>query len=78
MRTTHCKSCPAEIFWVKTVNGKAMPLDAEPADTGNVVVVNGQAIVFAGPDRIPDEYREVPRYLSHHISCPQGRAWRKR
>jgi len=26
----NCKSCGAEIEWLKTKNGKSMPVDAEP------------------------------------------------
>lgn len=31
----NCRSCDAEIFWVTTVNGKKMPIDAEQVEVKN-------------------------------------------
>lgn len=31
-----CRVCPASIVWAVTVNGKAIPVDAEPSPDGNV------------------------------------------
>lgn len=30
-----CRSCGKEIVWMKTVNGKNIPVDAETAETGD-------------------------------------------
>lgn len=44
MSTTSCGTCKAPILWARTVasetgkGGKAMPLDPEPNDEGNVAV----------------------------------------
>lgn len=44
MSTTACRVCKAPIMWARTVasetgtGGKAMPLDPEPNDEGNVAV----------------------------------------
>jgi hypothetical protein len=32
-----CRSCEKPVLWVKTVNGRPMPLDPEPRADGNVV-----------------------------------------
>lgn len=32
-----CRSCLKQVLWVKTVNGKPMPLDPEPRPDGNIV-----------------------------------------
>lgn len=33
-----CSSCHASIWWGLTVNGKHMPLDPQPVESGNVIV----------------------------------------
>lgn len=30
MRSDQCKSCKADILWARTIDGKAMPVDAKP------------------------------------------------
>lgn len=32
-----CRSCSKPVLWVKTVNGKPIPLDQEPRADGNIV-----------------------------------------
>ena len=32
MKIVKCKSCGAPIVWIETVNGKAMPCDAEAVE----------------------------------------------
>lgn len=78
-----CKSCGAEIIWLKTAAGRNMPVDAEEvyfyADkdgkelfvTDNGVVVRG---VQAEPNTIPH-----PRigYVSHFATCPNADTHRK-
>lgn len=39
-----CASCDARIVWSRTKAGKAMPLNYEPVDDGNVVL-NGRRYV---------------------------------
>ena len=34
-RMSKCKSCGAEIIWIKTKNGKNMPCDAKPISYRN-------------------------------------------
>jgi hypothetical protein len=82
-----CKSCGAEIIWVKTEAGKAIPLDAEPTEGGNIIVQ------VLGPDReiahVETAVEKVERhncpipagrvaFVSHFATCPQANAWRKR
>ena len=73
----HCKSCGAEIYWLRTERGKWVPLDAVPVPDGNVIVGDdGTARYVArhAAELPPD----VPRYVSHFSSCPQAQEWRKR
>lgn len=71
-----CKSCRAEILWVKAASGKTMPLDAEPAADGNIVEdVGGTFRVLSKVERaLP---ATGPRYRSHHSTCPQAQDWRR-
>lgn len=69
---SYCKSCGAEIIWVRTGNGKAMPVDAEPSAAGSLVLEQDPqgrtaahvAGLFDGSDQ--------PRYVSHFVTCPDA------
>jgi hypothetical protein len=64
----NCRSCGAAILWVKTRNGKSMPLDAEPCPDGTLVPADdGRATSYTGP-----------RYKSHFATCPNAMQLRKR
>lgn len=86
-----CRSCEASIIWTVTMNGKRMPVDAEP-------VVAAQGFRLVGPDGElldPEElggleppypitaaYTKLPEsgeplYLSHYATCPQAATWRR-
>jgi len=70
-----CRACDAEIMWVRTVAGKAMPLDIEPDPNGNVVLRAGVAVVLGPLERtIAEEEGETLR-MPHHATCPN---WGKR
>lgn len=77
-----CKSCGAEIFWVKMASRKAMPCDAamipyreDPSGKDIVITPNGETIrcVFDGP---PELNTGIGR-LSHFATCPAAAAHRK-
>lgn len=65
-----CKSCQAPIFWLRTVTGKRIPVDPEPVDNGNIVLRDGYAEV------VPPT-TGVKAYVSHFVTCPQAKTWRK-
>jgi hypothetical protein len=74
-----CRSCGAEIQWVRTAKG-AMPLDAEPTERGNIVVhradqitVYPSAEIAAAAGVRPEDLR-----ISHFATCPESGAWRRR
>lgn len=71
-----CVSCGAQVIWVPTAaSSRPMPLDAEPRGDGNVVMVMGTAhIVGRGAARVEGQVR----YMPHHATCPQGKAWQGR
>ena len=71
-----CRSCGAAIFWARTPNGKAIPLDAEPTEDGNVVVNGGQALVFTkGSPTVADG---TVKYTCHFQTCKDAAKHRKR
>lgn len=72
-----CKSCNAEIEWVETMHGRAMPLDVGPAPAlatrGIFAVVAGKARTYT-----PEDARLVrERRVSHFSTCPNADEWRK-
>lgn len=69
----NCSSCGAAILWVKTVNGKRMPLDEYPTPDGNVVLVDGVAFSAYTLDAL--EGRDL--YKSHFATCPNSPMHRK-
>lgn len=88
LRTSTCKSCGARIAWVRTVEGRNMPMDVGPSEHGNLRVVGrmgAHPVVAAYADAaaaahaatmqgLPDE----PRWLSHFATCPNAAQHRKR
>jgi len=74
---SRCRSCPAEIEWVLTEQGRRMPIDVETRADGNLIVT-GEAI---------DRGRMVPtvRYVeagegdrvSHFATCPNAKEHRR-
>jgi len=81
-----CKICGAAVLWATTKNGKTTPLDAEPAENGNLELVtmggklhavpagkqplNSEPVLFCEPG--------AKRYRSHFATCPEAGDWRKR
>jgi hypothetical protein len=64
-----CKSCFAEIRWVKTYSGKAMPVDAKPE----------KRFVITGNNDKGEPCGEIrDTYISHFATCPQADAFRKK
>ena len=80
VRTDLCRSCTGRVIWARTVNGRSMPVDAEPNGGGNVVLTcqgpgKVRALVLGSEDRPPEG---KARRTSHFATCPQASGWRKR
>jgi hypothetical protein len=80
-----CRSCRAEIWWAETLAGKRIPVDAEPAPDGNVVLLregHGEAPPVVRVTSQAQADTLIPdvgtRYVSHYATCPQAAEWRKR
>ena len=80
---SRCKSCGAEIIWIKMKSGKAMPVDAEqvtywekPRAAGKVITPNGEIVSceFEG-----DLQKATGiGYISHFSTCPNAGKHRRR
>lgn len=68
-----CRSCGADILWVKTVAGKRMPLNRPPDPTGNLVMQDLETCRAATPDDPPS----LVRWKSHFSTCPRAAAHRR-
>lgn len=80
---SRCRSCGAEIIWIKTRAGKAMPCDrervtywAKPGGSKTIVTPNGEA-VRCELEGDPQEATGVG-YISHFATCPQANEHRRR
>lgn len=64
--TTLCKSCRARIIWAKTVNGKAMPVDADTSRP------DANIILGEGSDGLVASVTQPGRgfFVSHFAVCP--------
>lgn len=72
---SRCRSCRAEIVWVGTEHGRAMPLDRQPYVGDDprglfvIRVVDKRAIGMAVP---AGAFEDEPRYRSHFATCPHA------
>lgn len=77
---SRCRSCDAQIRWATTSAGKAMPLDFEPSEFGNVALAGIErpvATVLAGVDLTTARATGRRLFMPHHATCPQGREWHR-
>lgn len=73
-----CRGCDRPVMWCQTAKGSAIPLDPEPVESGNLVVVTGnpdgsgpRLALYARP------MDDGPRFVSHFVSCPRASAFRR-
>lgn len=78
-RSVPCSSCGKPMVWVKTVNGKAMPIDAEPVADGNLVLAgDGTVRVLKKGEKGPvGAGVPGPYYKSHFATCSHPQHHRK-
>lgn len=70
----NCQSCGAPIFFAATGTGKRIPLDAEPTEDGNIVILDGEACVIPKGTYLAGK----PQYRSHFATCPNAARHRRR
>ena len=80
---TKCKSCGAEIIWIKMESGKSMPCNAElvmywekRGGKEKIVTPNGEVISC----ELAGELNSATGlgYISHFSTCPNANQHRKR
>lgn len=72
-----CRSCKANIGWIKTKAGKNMPVDPTPmtiipALTGSMTIVTPGGDVIKGFEafgEVLEVYEPVMGYISHFATC---------
>ena len=69
-----CRSCGAEILWVKMESGKNMPVDADPVDDGNLLVDWNALLAHVIPKGA--DYSGL-RFKSHFSTCQNAKQHRK-
>lgn len=73
----NCRSCQGLIIWATTVGGRATPIDAVPADGGNIELNRSgpgpmaTATIITAPPLFAKPLRK-----SHFASCPDAVEWR--
>lgn len=78
MNIAKCRTCERPIIWTRTVNGKWMPVDAEPVENGNLILL---VPVDGTPQSlVSKEGANVGflHYRSHFVSCPQASEHRRK
>lgn len=74
--TGTCSYCPAQVIWAHT--GKAaMPINPEPVEGGNVILLPRMGSPKAVVNPAPHEYPHATRYTSHFDGCPGADEARK-
>ena len=80
---TVCKSCGAEIKWIKLSSGKVHPVDPDPAyylkfvGIGKRIFVTETGEIERGEYCNRHAYGAVKGYTSHFATCPYADQHRK-
>ena len=85
MKATTCRLCGQEIFMIKMVNRKTIPVDTEPVwvhpDSSGVTYVDAEGQIYFGKkvgDADDEEKIILELYESHFATCPAGGRRRRR
>lgn len=63
-----CRLCDAPMRWVTTHADRKMPVDYDPHDAGNVVVMVDRATVY--PSTPHEVTKGATLHFAHHATCP--------
>ena len=67
MRTSTCRGCGEQIYWVEMVSGKKMPINIKP-----------QKFVKVEPRGFVDVGFVEEGFTSHFTTCPKATAFRQK
>lgn len=81
---SRCRSCGAEIIWIRTKKGRNMPCDPEPVhyrkqvhgQEGMITLVTPDGDVIVGQKSYDDS--DQTGYISHFATCPDANKFRGR
>lgn len=77
-----CRSCGAEIIWIKMRSGKAMPCDAYKRTMikgdGKDVLITDDGGIIHGTFADYEHGANASGYISHFATCPNANQHRKR
>ena len=76
-----CRSCGAEIKWIKTFSGKSMPVDNHPiyfSEGGSGIFVTDGGAVIHGTECPKNQANARVGYISHFATCPNADQHRRR
>lgn len=76
--TDLCKACNAAIIWARTVNGRPMPVDAEPVPNANVRLSWEGTEVKAAVVKAMLAFGTTTNRMSHFVTCPKADEWRRK
>lgn len=75
-----CRFCGARITWFQTLTGRRIPVDEDPVENGNIVVVarveKFLCRVFKNSQTAQAIMPGEPRYVSHLTTCREAEKWR--
>ena len=78
---SYCKSCGAEIKWIKMLSGKNMPVNAQKRyiikDGGNEVLVKESGELIKGTFASLENGANGEGYISHFSTCPNANRHRR-
>jgi hypothetical protein len=77
---SNCKSCGAEIRWIKTLSGQSMPVDYTPVFYKAVPTATGKIITPGGATlsaEIVTDLKASVGYVPHWATCPAADSFRR-
>jgi hypothetical protein len=77
VKRSNCGSCQAPVIGALTVNGKFMPVDAEPREDGNLTLTDADPIPHVTVIKAGQTV-DGPRYVSHFATCSNAAQHRRR
>ena len=77
-----CRSCGAEIIWIKMKSGKSMPCEIKPISYSTDVPSHGDLTLVTPDGRVVsgnfDPASDKIGFVSHFATCPNAGTHRKR
>ena len=80
-RTTPCRACGKEIAFIKTRNGKSIPVNPEsvyfiPAGGPNTYVMMDGSVKRGRSPEYDDDEKRMIGFISHFATCPAADTFR--